>query len=136
MKKDPTHSQEIEAARVRLDLWLWAARFFKTRSLAHAAIEGGKVTIDGARAKPSRAVLVGQTIAIQCPRGMFEVMVCGLSSKRLGAPLAANLYNETDESKNRRESISELHSLARSTAPIEKPNSQDRARIRRLKEGE
>jgi ribosome-associated heat shock protein Hsp15 len=135
MKQNSTHAQEVEPSRVRLDVWLWAARFFKTRSLAHTAIEGGKVTIDGARVKPSRAVIVGQTIEIQCPRGVFEVTVSGLSSKRLGAPLAANLYIESDESKNRREALSELRSLARSTAPDERPNSQDRARIRRLKEG-
>jgi ribosome-associated heat shock protein Hsp15 len=134
MKQGPSHNQEPEALRVRLDTWLWATRFFKTRSLAHSAIEGGKVTIDGARVKPSRAVIIGQTIEIQCPRGEFQVIVSGLSTKRVGAPLAAKLYTETDESKQRRENLTELHSLARSTAPFEKPNSQDRARIRRLKE--
>jgi ribosome-associated heat shock protein Hsp15 len=133
MKQDPANNQEAHA-RVRLDTWLWATRFFKTRSLAHTAVEGGKITIDGARVKPSRAVVVGQKIEIQCPRGEFQVTVAGLSTKRLGAPLAEKLYQETAESIRRREHLSELHSLARSTAPLEKPNSQDRARIRRLKE--
>jgi ribosome-associated heat shock protein Hsp15 len=134
VKQNSPHDQKTAALRVRLDTWLWATRFFKTRSLAHSAIEGGKVTIDGARVKPSRAVIVGQTIQIQCPRGEFQVTVSGLTIKRLGAPLAAKLYTETGESKQRRERLSELQSLARSTAPLEKPNSQDRARIRRLKE--
>ena len=122
--------------RVRIDTWLWAVRFFKTRSLAHAAIEGGKISIDGAKIKPSRAVAIGQTISIRSPRGDFEVVVRGITTKRVGAPLAATMYHETEESKHRRESLRDLHALARSTAPDERPNSQDRNRIRRLKETE
>jgi ribosome-associated heat shock protein Hsp15 len=122
--------------RVRLDTWLWAVRFFKTRSLAHAAIEGGKIAVDGAKVKPSRAVTIGQTISIRSPRGEFEVIVEGLTAKRVGAPLATTMYRETEESKRRRETLHELHSLAHSTAPEERPNSQDRNRIRRLKETE
>lgn len=134
MKLLPHDETELTAPRVRLDTWLWATRFFKTRSLAHTAIEGGKVTIDGARVKPSKAVIVGQTIEIKSPRGEFQVTVLGLTTKRVGAPLAMKLYVETDESKRRREDLSALHALAHSTAPIERPNSQERAKIRRLKE--
>jgi ribosome-associated heat shock protein Hsp15 len=126
---------DSEESRVRLDTWLWAVRFFKTRSLAHAAIEGGKIAVNGAKVKPSRAVVIGLKLSIQSPRGAFEVIVEGLTTKRVGAPLASTMYRETDESRRRRESLQELHSLARSTAPDERPNSQDRNRIRRLKEG-
>jgi ribosome-associated heat shock protein Hsp15 len=134
MKQYLQDDMEGAAPRVRLDTWLWATRFFKTRSLAHTAIEGGKVTIEGARVKPSRAVVVGQTIEIKSPRGEFQITVLGLTTKRVGAPLAIKLYSETEESRQRREHLSELQALAHSTAPIERPNSQERAKIRRLKE--
>jgi len=129
------HQEESGSERVRLDTWLWATRFFKTRSLAHEAIEGGKVVINGARIKPSKPVTVGLTISINCPRGRFEVVVEGLSSKRVGAPIATTLFRETEESKIARETMSEFRSLANSTAPRVRPNSQDRDRIRRLKQG-
>ena len=120
---------------VRLDKWLWAARFFKTRSLAHDAIEGGKVYVDNLRAKPSRAVVVGDQIMITTPRGRYDIVVEGVSSQRGSAAIATKLYRETEESKRRREELSEMHRLARNAAPDEKPNSQDRKRLRRLKEG-
>jgi ribosome-associated heat shock protein Hsp15 len=129
------HLEGPEPERVRLDTWLWATRFFKTRSLAHEAIEGGKVVISGARIKPSKPVTVGLTLSINCPRGRFEVVVEKLSSKRVGAPIAATFFCETEESIRTRETTNELRSLANSTAPRERPNSQDRDRIRRLKEG-
>jgi ribosome-associated heat shock protein Hsp15 len=119
---------------VRLDKWLWVARFFKTRSLAHEAIEGGKVFVEGLRAKPSRAVAVGDEIMITTPRGRYDIVVEGVSSQRGSATIAAKLYRETDESKRRREELSEMHRLARNAAPAERPNSQDRKRLRRIKE--
>jgi ribosome-associated heat shock protein Hsp15 len=130
--KEKTDS--LSEHRVRLDTWLWAVRFFKTRSLAHAAIEGGKISINGAKVKPSRGVEIGQAISIRSPRGDFEVVVKGVTTKRVGAPLAATMYHKTEESKLRRETLCDLHSLARPTAPDERPNSQDRIRIRKLKE--
>lgn len=119
---------------VRLDKWLWAARFFKTRSMAHDAIEGGKVYVDNIRAKPSRTVAVGQEILITTTRGRFEVIVEQISSQRGSASVAQKLYRETDESKRRREELSEMHRLAKSAAPSEKPNAHDRKILRRLKE--
>ena len=119
---------------VRLDKWLWAARFFKTRSLAHEAIEGGKVYVANLRAKPSRAVVIGDELIITTPRGRFDVVVEAVSSQRGSAAIAATLYRETEESKRRREELSEMHRLARNAAPSEKPNSQDRNRLRRIKE--
>ena len=119
---------------VRLDKWLWAARFFKTRSLAHEAIEGGKVYVDNLRAKPSRAVSIGDNLLITTPRGRFEIVVAGVSAQRGSASVAAKLYTETEDSKRRREEISEMHKLARNAAPSERPNSQDRRLLRRIKE--
>jgi ribosome-associated heat shock protein Hsp15 len=120
---------------VRLDKWLWAARFFKTRSMAHEAIEGGKVYVDNIRAKPSRSVSVGDEITITSPRGQFDIVVERVSSQRGSASIASTMYRETDESKRRREELAEMHRLARNAAPEERPNSQDRRLLRRIKEG-
>ncbi len=120
---------------VRLDKWLWAARFFKTRSMAHEAIEGGKVYVDNIRAKPSRSVSVGDEINITTPRGQFDIVVERVSSQRGSGAVASTMYRETDESKRRREEIAEMHRLARNAAPEERPNSQDRRLLRRIKEG-
>lgn len=120
---------------VRLDKWLWAARFFKTRSMAHEAIEGGKVYVDNIRAKPSRSVSVGDAITLTTPRGQFDIIVERVSSQRGSASIAITMYRETDESKRRREELAEMHRLARNAAPEERPNSQDRRLLRRIKEG-
>jgi ribosome-associated heat shock protein Hsp15 len=120
---------------VRLDKWLWAARFFKTRSMAHEAIEGGKVYVDNVRAKPSRAVSVGDEIIITTQRGRFQIVVEQVSSQRGSGAIASKMYRETDESKKQREEIAEMHRLARNAAPDERPNSQDRRLLRRIKEG-
>lgn len=119
---------------VRLDKWLWAARFFKTRSMAHEAIEGGKVYVDKIRAKPSRSVSIGDEMIITTPRGRFQIVVEQVSSQRGSGAIASKMYRETEESKKHREEISEMHRLARNAAPDERPNSQDRKRIRRIKE--
>lgn len=120
---------------VRLDKWLWAARFFKTRSLAHDAIEGGKVYVDNVRAKPSRSVSISDEMSVTTPRGCFEIVVEDVSSQRGSALIAARLYRETEEGKRRREGLAEMHRLARNAAPEERPNSQDRRLLRRIKEG-
>lgn len=89
--------------KCRLDKWLWAARFFKTRSLATAAIETGKVHVDTERAKPSKEVKVGQVIHIRNRDFEIEVSVQALSNIRKGAPEAALLYTETQASITKRE---------------------------------
>jgi ribosome-associated heat shock protein Hsp15 len=94
--------QEEESPKVRLDKWLWAARFFKTRSLASQAVEGGKVHYDGQRAKPSKEVHIGAMLRLTRPDGEWVFKVCGLSVHRRGAPEAALLYEETEESRQRR----------------------------------
>jgi ribosome-associated heat shock protein Hsp15 len=123
-----------EKGGVRLDKWLWAARFFKTRSIAHDAIEGGKVYVDNLRAKPSRSVSVGDEIMVTTPGGRFEVTVEAVSSQRGSPSIAAKLYREKDESKKQREDLAEMHRLAHNASPEERPNSQDRKLLRRIKE--
>ena len=87
---------------VRLDKWLWAARFFKTRSLAVEAIEGGRVSVNDDRAKPAKTVKPGDAISIRKPPFEFAVVVKDVSDKRGSAPIAATLYEETEDSRARR----------------------------------
>lgn len=90
-------------SKCRLDKWLWAARFFKTRSLATDAIDGGKVHVDGDRAKPAKEVRVGQIIHVRRKELDIEVTVRALSNQRKGAPEAALLYEETADSIAKRQ---------------------------------
>ncbi len=92
--------------KCRLDKWLWAARFYKTRSLATEAIETGKIHVDGDRVKPAKEVKVGQVIHIRRKELEMEVAVKALSVIRIGAPEAALLYEETSESLQKRENLS------------------------------
>ena len=87
---------------VRLDKWLWAARFFKTRSLAVEAIEGGRVSVNGERAKPAKALKVGDAVSIRKPPFEYAVVVKDLSDQRGSATIAAGLFEETEESRARR----------------------------------
>jgi ribosome-associated heat shock protein Hsp15 len=89
--------------KCRLDKWLWAARFFKTRSLAADAVDGGKVRVDGDRAKPAKEVKIGTLINIRNKDFELECEVTGLSNIRRGAPEAALLYAETEASNQKRE---------------------------------
>lgn len=94
---------ETEDSKCRLDKWLWAARFFKTRSLATNAIDTGKVHVDGDRVKPAKEVHMGQVIHIRNRDFEIEVEVLALSNIRRGAPEAAQLYSETPASIAKRE---------------------------------
>ena len=89
--------------KCRLDKWLWAARFYKTRSLAADAVDGGKVRVDGDRAKTAKEVKAGMLISIRNKEYEIEVEVTGLSNMRRGAPEAALLYAETEQSKTKRD---------------------------------
>ena len=93
----------LSDGRCRLDKWLWAARFYKTRSLATDAIDGGKIHVDGDRVKPAKEVRVGQVIHIRRKELDMEVVVKALSVTRRGAPKAALLYDETPESAAKRD---------------------------------
>ena len=87
---------------MRLDKWLWAARFFKTRTLAVEAIAGGRVSVNDERAKPAKELKVGDRVAIRRPPFEHVVTVKALSDKRGSATIAAALFDETEESKARR----------------------------------
>lgn len=103
-KKDSTkHDANTEDTKCRLDKWLWAARFFKTRSLATAAVESGKVHVNSDRVKPAKEVHIGQVIHISNKDFEIEVEVLALSNMRKGAPEAALLYVETQASITKRE---------------------------------
>lgn len=96
-------SNDESNEKCRLDKWLWAARFFKTRSIAADAVDSGKVRVDGDRAKPAKEIKVGMLINIRNKDFEIECDVTGLSNIRRGAPEAALLYKETDVSKQKRE---------------------------------
>ncbi len=99
---------EKDDGKVRLDKWLWAARFFKTRALAKTAIEGGKVHCKGERCKPSKELRVGEELVIRAGFDERTVVVRALSDVRRGAPEAQLLYEETTESLTRREQAAAL----------------------------
>jgi len=121
---------EVEARDQRLDVWLWAARFFKTRSLAKQAIETGKVDVAGQRAKPSRTVRVGDALAITRGEEIFEVEVRALSDTRGPAPVARALYAESDASRARRDAMRAERAAER--AGYRPPESRPDKRARRL----
>ena len=99
---------EKDDGKVRLDKWLWAARFFKTRALAKAAIEGGKVHCRGERCKPSKEPKLGEELVIRAGFDERTVVIRALSAVRKGAPEAQLLYEETAESLSRRETAAAL----------------------------
>ncbi len=123
-----------EADPVRLDKWLWAARFFKTRTLATDAIDRGQVEVNGNRAKPSRAVKLGDEITVHKGPYEFMVTVQGVSAHRGPASEAQQLYLESDESKRRRAELAEQQRFASFTAPApeKRPDKRDRRRIIRF----
>jgi len=125
-----------ELESVRLDVWLWAARFFKTRSLAKAAVEGGKIEVAGQSVKPSRAIRTGERIRVTRGEERIELMVYGLSEVRGGAPAAQQLYRETDESRAAREAAraARRHAAAGYSKPATRPDKHAREALRKLKE--
>lgn len=120
--------------KVRLDKWLWAARFFKTRALATEAINAGHVEVDGARAKPARPVKPGDELTIRKGTQEFVIHVRALSERRGPASEAQLLYEETPESIKRREEAAEQHRLGAllAPAPERRPDKRDRRRIIRF----
>lgn len=121
--------------KVRIDKWLWAARFFKTRSLAKQAIDGGKVHCDGQRVKPSKELTVGLTLTIRQGFDEKTVEVVALSDQRRGAPEAALLYRETEQSIELREQRSaERKALRGDLASDRRPTKKQRRQIHRFKQ--
>jgi len=123
------------AGSVRLDKWLWAARFFKTRSLATAAIGAGEVRVARERVKPARDVKVGDELQIRRGDDLTDVVVRELSSARGPAPVAQRLYEETEESRQRRARAAERRVLAREPALDIKgrPTKRDARVLKRLR---
>ena len=121
-------------ATVRLDLWLWAARFYKTRALAKHAIETGKVDVGGQRAKPSRSVRIGDALVVARLDERFEVQVLALSDMRGPASIAQTLYRESEASKLVREQARVLRAAERNgfRPPETKPDKRARRLIRAL----
>lgn len=123
--------------RVRLDKWLWAARFYKTRSLAAQAIDGGRVKLNGERAKPSKEVKPGDLVDVSAGELHWKVEVRAVSARRGPAAEAAKLYLETDESRARRERTITLRRAGPHPAHDARgrPTKRDRRLIRRFTGG-
>src|SRR5699024_2802578 len=121
---------------VRLDKWLWAARFFKTRRLATTAVQGGHVHVNGARVKPARAVRAGDLLAITKGEARLEVVVLALSATRGPARVAQTLYRQTEASLREQEARAERrrHAPAAAPSPGGRPDKKQRRALRRLRE--
>lgn len=122
---------------VRLDKWLWAARFYKTRSLARQMIDGGKVDYNGVKAKPSRTVEVGAIVKVLQGNVRKEVEILKISDVRGPATVAATLYKETEDSvKNREKQLEQIKMNALlAPHPEEKPNKKERRALLNIKYG-
>ncbi|AWW33442.1 ribosome-associated heat shock protein Hsp15 [Mannheimia varigena] len=132
------HEKEANGNEVRLDKWLWAARFYKTRTIAKAMIEGGKVHYNGQRAKVSKAVEIGATIKLRQGNEEKEVEVLALSDQRRGAPEAQLLYQETEKSMKLREAMAfarKANALSM-PHPDRRPNKKERRDLIKFKEQE
>ena len=130
----PNLSQQNNVESMRVDKWLWAARFFKTRSISKAAIEGGKVHHNSERVKVSKEVRVGMELTIQQGFDRKTIVIKALSAIRGVAPIAQQLYAETEVSIARRELLAtqrKLHNLAR---PEHRPSKKDRRQISKFKQ--
>jgi ribosome-associated heat shock protein Hsp15 len=115
--------------KLRIDKWLWAARFYKTRSLAVEEIDKGRVRINDQQAKPAREVKVGDSVALRQGQALRTLVVRGISSQRGAAPVARQLYEETEESLRAREQAAELRRLnsdPASTLERGRPTKRDR----------
>ena len=123
--------------KMRLDKWLWAARFYKTRKLAAEAVEGGKVHVNGQRSKPGKDVRTGTHLDISKDGLEWQIDVLVLPQQRRPAAEARTFYAESDESRNRRESAAAALRAARLATPLQtasKPNKRDRRLIHRFKQ--
>lgn len=127
--------QQKDDDSVRLDKWLWAARFYKTRTLAREMIDGGKVHYNGQRAKPSKIVEIGAMLKLRQGSDEKEIEILALSAQRRSAPIAQQLYRETEESIKKREQIA----LARKANalsmphPDRRPNKKERRDLLKFK---
>lgn len=122
--------------RVRLDKWLWAARFYKTRSLAKEAVEGGKVRYNSQRCKPGRLVELGATLTLRLGWQEQIIIVDDISERRRSAPEAQALYHETEDSVKKREDLSQQRKTmqAAQLPPTRRPSKKDRRDLQRFRD--
>ena len=120
---------------VRLDKWLWAARFFKTRSVAREAVAGGKVHLNGNRAKPGRSLNIGDELRIQRAEEEYTITIVDLTARRGPATVARTLYEESGESRTQREKLAEERKLNRmqNTSNEGRPDKRQRRRLIRFR---
>lgn len=137
-KEPQDNADEGSSQKVRLDRWLWAARFFKTRAQAKLAVEGGKVQINGQRSKPGKEIGIGQELSIRRGDELFDIVVAGLAQRRGSAKVAAILYQETTESAARRAADAARRRMERAglSVPKKKPNKHDRRALQQLKQSD
>lgn len=121
--------------RLRIDKWLWAARFFKTRALATDAVDGGKVHLNDARVKPAKTLHIGDTLQIRIGQLEYTVIVRGLSARRGPASEAVKLYEETDASRTKREAlVAQMKAQSVPGSELKgRPTKRDRRLIHRFK---
>jgi ribosome-associated heat shock protein Hsp15 len=125
--------------QVRIDKWLWAARFYKTRTLAANAVTNGRIKLNGARIKPSKQIKLNDKLIIQLAPFSWDIQVTSLADRRVSAVLAKTLYEESTESQRARAEVTELLKLERKqNTPVQKgrPTKRDRKQIIRFKQKE
>jgi ribosome-associated heat shock protein Hsp15 len=120
---------------IRIDKWLWTARFFKTRSLASDAVNGGKVHLNGQRVKAGRAVKTGDVLSIQKDTDLYEITIKGINKTRRPAKEARLTYDESEDSRSRREQEQKIKKLAAASRPVpqRKPGKREREQLRQFK---
>ena len=118
---------------IRLDKWLWAARFYKTRSIAKEMIDGGKVHYNGQRSKPNKTVEVGAIIKLRQGNDEKEIKVTALSAQRRGAPEAQLLYQETEQSVEKRDKLKLARKINAMPHPDRRPNKKERRDLLKFK---
>ncbi|ABR73603.1 heat-shock protein [Actinobacillus succinogenes] len=133
MAKNTQKKVQNENDDVRLDKWLWAARFYKTRTICKEMIDGGKVHYNGQRTKPNKTVEIGAKIKLRQGNDEKEVEVTALSARRRGAPEARLLYRETEQSLENREKMALARKMNAMPHPDRRPNKKERRDLMRFK---
>lgn len=136
MMLQPMPEESGAPVGVRIDRWLWAARFFKTRSLAKVAVEAGHIQVEGQRAKPAKEVQIGHTLNVRRGSQQMTIVVAALAARRGPAKVAQALYEETHESIEQREIVSSRRRMERAglQVPQTKPSKKDRRDLRKLRD--
>ncbi len=122
----------------RIDKWLWAARFFKTRSLARNAVNGGKVHLNGQRVKAGRVVKAGDVLSIQKDYDLYDITIIAVNKTRRPAKEACLTYEESEQSRLKREQEQEIKKLVSATRPVPqgKPDKREREQLKKFKQNQ